>query len=151
MTPPTSLSILVYPGLELATAIRATIGDASAEPRTIEELRSRQAEIEQKIRASMGTDSQLRALNREKRRLLQAIRDKEIADGIMNGALVPFIDERQGRQICTLVPSSDKRRHIRKVACKIFKKHRREFNVPNFDGTRRDIRAKSEDKKTANL
>ena len=153
--PPVSHSVPVYPGISVAGTIRAIFGDSVAQSlcdrRTLQDLRKRRAEIEEKLRASVGTDRQCRDWNKEKKRLLEAIRDKEIADGLMKGALAFFIDERQGRQICTFVRSLDKRRHIRKVACKIFKKHRREFNVSNFDGTRRDIRAKSEDKKTANL
>jgi hypothetical protein len=145
----------VYPGLKLSTTIRATLGDAVAERRTLEELRSELAVIEQKIRASAGTDQQLRGLNKEKRRLLQAIRDKEISDGFTNGSLIPYLEHRQGQMICSFVPSLDNRRQIRKTKAylgKIVRAHRCEkLNESNFDGTRGEIRAKSEDKKTENL
>lgn len=154
MTPPTSFSIPVYPGVKLDTTIKAILGDAAAfeltDRRTLEELQREHAEVERKIRTSAGTSQQCRGWAREKKRLYEAINTKLIADGFMNGSLVPFIEEIQGRQICRFVPSSDKRRHIRKVACKVFKKHRREFNVSNFDETRetnpRQVRGQEDSK-----
>jgi hypothetical protein len=119
MIPPASHSVRVYPGINLGTTIKAILGDSAVQSlcdgRTLEELRSRLSEIEQKIRTSAGTDRQLRALNREKRRLLQAVRNKEIADGFTNGSVFPYIEHRQEQMICRFVPSSDNKRQIRKA------------------------------------
>ncbi len=158
MIPPVSHSVRVYPGINLGTTIKAILGNSAGQSlcdgRTLEDLRKRQAEIDQKLRDSAGTDRQLRSLNREKRQLLQAIRDKEIAAGFTNGSLVPYLEQRQGQEICRFVPSSDNRRQIRKAKSytgRVVRAHRRELNESNFDGTRGEIRAKSEDKKTVNL
>jgi hypothetical protein len=158
MIPLVSHSVPVYHGLKLSTIIRATLCGAVVERRTLEALRSELALTEQKIRASAGTDRQLRSLNKEKRRLLQAIRDKEIADDFKNGSVFPYIEHRREQTICSFVPSSDNRRQIRKARAytgKILREaqreRRRELNESNFDGTRGEIRAKSEDKKTINL
>jgi hypothetical protein len=158
MIPPASHSVPVYPGINLGTTIRAILGNSAArslrDRRTLEDLRKRQSEIEQKLRHSVGTDKQLRALSKEKGRLLQAIRDTEIADGFIKGSLVPYIEDRQGQMICRFVPSSDNRRQIRKAKAysrRVVRAHRRSLNESNFDGTRGEIRAKSEDKKTENL
>ncbi len=154
MIPPASHSVRVYPGLKLSTTIRATLFDAAAERRTLEELRSKLAVIEQKIYNSAGTSQQCRDWNKEKRRLSEAIKAKEIAKGFTNGSLVPYLEERQGQEICSFVPTPDNRRQIRKAKSytgRVVRAHRRELNESNFDGTRGEIRAKSEDKKTVNL
>ena len=158
MIPPASHLVPVYPGIKIGATIRAILGDAAVyslcDGRTLEDLRRRQVEIEQKLCTSAGTDKQLRALNREKKSILKAISDKEIADGFMNGSLVPYLEHRKGQQVCTFVPSSDNRRQIRKAKAylgRVVRAHRRELNESNFDGTRRKIRAKSEDKKIENL
>jgi hypothetical protein len=154
MIPPVSHSVPVYPGLKLSTTVRATLGDAAAERRTLEELRSELTVIEQKIRVSSGTSQQCRDWNKEQQRLSEAIKAKEIAKGFTSGSLVPYLEERQGREICSFVHSSDNRRQIRKAKAylgRTLRAYRRRLNESNFDGTRGEIRAKSEDKKTVNL
>jgi hypothetical protein len=153
-----SHSVPVYPGISVGGTIRAIFGDSVAQSlcdrRTLQDLRKRQAEIEEKLRASVGTDRQCRDWNKEKKRLLEAIRDKEISDGFVNGSLVPYLEQRQGQEICRFVPSSDNRCQIRKAKAycgRVVREHRRRLNESNFDGTRGEIRAKSEDKKTVNL
>ena len=117
----------VYPGISIGTTIRATLGDAAAQSlfdgRTIEQLRGRQAEIEHQIRTSAGTDRQLRSLDKEKRKISQLIRDKEIAEGFTNCSLIPLVEDRQGRKVCTFIPSSDYKRQIRKAAAKEFRRN----------------------------
>jgi hypothetical protein len=144
----------VYPGINLGTTIRAILGDSAAERRTLEDLRREHSEIEQKICNSAGTSQQCRDWHKEKQRLSEAIKAKEIADGFTNGPLVPYLEQRQGQEICRFVPSSDNRRQIRKAKAylgRVVRAHRRKLNESNFDGTRGEIRAKSEDKKTVNL
>ena len=154
MIPPASHSVPVYPGINLGTAIRAILGDSAAERRTLEDLRNEHAEIEQRICKSAGTSQQCRDWNKEKQRLSEAIKAKEIAAGFTNGSLIPYLEQRRGQEICRFVPSSDNRRQIRKGTAylgKVARAHRRKLNQSNFDGTRGEIRAKSEDKKTVNL
>lgn len=106
MPPRTSHSVPVYPGLKLSTTIRATLFDAAAERRTLEELRSELAVIEQRICNSTGTSKQCRDWNKEKRRLSEAIKAKEIAKGFTKGSLVPYL-ERETRagdlQLCPYI------------------------------------------------
>jgi hypothetical protein len=123
MIPPALHSVPVYPGINLGTAIRAILGDSAAERRTLEDLRKEHAETEQRICNSAGTSQQCRGWNKEKQRLSEAIKTKEIAAGFTNGSLVPIIEERQGRRICTFAPRSDYRRQIRKAAAKVFRRN----------------------------
>ncbi|HZS18149.1 MAG TPA: hypothetical protein VFA51_09495 [Candidatus Udaeobacter sp.] len=148
----------VFPGVTLSTTIRATLGDAAAERRTLEELRSELAVLEQRIRNSGGTSKQCRHWNKEKRRLLEAIKAKEIAEGFTQGSLFPYLEQRQGQQICSFVYTSDNRRQIRRARAYLGKvlrdaqrERRRELEESISDETRGEIRAKSEDKKTLNL
>ena len=158
MPPRASLSVPVYPGLKLSTTVRATLGDAVAESRTLEELQSELAVIEQRICNSAGTSKQCRDWNKERRRLLEAIMAKGIAKGFTQGSLVPYLETRQGQEICSFIHTSDNRRQIRKARAysgKILREaqreRRRELAELNFDGMRGEIRTKSEDKKTVNL
>lgn len=131
--------------------IKVALGRAAAEPRTLEELRRKQIEIEQQIRDSAGTDHQLRALNKEKKHLSEAIRDKEIARGFVNGSLdlVPGIPVKckQGDWRFELVfadrcESGEAKRRAKTELRRAMRAHRMNLN---FDGTRGEIRAKSED------
>jgi hypothetical protein len=152
--PPASHSVPIYPGINIGTTIRAIWGDSLAERRTLEDLRREHAEIERKICNSAGTSQQCRDWNKEKQRLLEAIKAKEIADGFIHGPLVPYREHRKGHEIWRFIPSSDCRRQTRKAMAysgKVARAHRRKLNESNFDGTRGEIRAKSEDKKTVNL
>lgn len=62
MIPPASHSVRVYPGINLGSTIRVILGDSAAQSlfdgRTLEDLRKRQAEIEEKLRDSAGTSRQ---------------------------------------------------------------------------------------------
>lgn len=159
MIPPAAHSVPVYPGIDFGTTIRAILYASAAQSlrhgTTLEDLRKRQAEIEEKLRDSSGTSRQCRDWNKEKKRLLEAITDKEIADGFTNGSLVLYLEERRGQKVCTFVPTRKDRAYTSKIAAWILRdaqrERRRELNESNFDGTRGEIRAKSEDKKTVNL
>src|SRR4029077_14578499 len=129
-------------------------------PRTLEELRREYAEIQRRIDGSTGTDRQLRSLSKEKKCLFEAISAKEIEDTwrhheVDANRFVPYREHRKGQEIWRFVPSSDCSRQTRKAIAysgKAARAHRREkLNELNFDGTRGEIRAKSEDKKTVNL
>jgi hypothetical protein len=135
MIPPASHAVRVYPGINLGTTIGAILASSAAQSlfdrRTLKDLRKRQAEIEEKLRGSAGTSRQCRDWNKEKRRLSEAIRDKEIADGFTNGSLVPCLEERQGQKICRFVPALDNKRQNRKAEAysgRVLRAHRRKLN-----------------------
>ena len=131
--------------------ISAALGNSAAEPRTLEELGRERAKIEQQIHDSAGTDRRLRALNKEQRHLSEAIRDKQIADPFANGSLDLFsrvlVKGKDGswRFELAWANHSEYRKAKRRSKTglrRVMRAHRMNLN---FDGTRREIRAKSED------
>jgi len=131
--------------------IKVALGNAAAEPRTLDELRREQAKIEQQIRDSAGTDRWLRALNKKQKHLSEAIKDKEIARGFVTGSLdlVPGIPvkRKQGDWRFELVfadhcEAGEAKRRTKTELRRAMRAHRMNLN---FDGTRGEIRAKSED------
>jgi hypothetical protein len=118
-----------------------------AEARTLEQLRKEQAEIARKLCDERHTDRELRGLSKESKVLSDAIRDKEILHGFRNGSLHIVSEYIQGQWRLSVGPPSGRRKEKRRAKAFLRRSIRAHLLKLNFDGTRGEIRAKSEDAK----
>ena len=112
---------------------RIALANAAAEPRTLEELERKRAELDQKrCETSKYTVPQRQAFNREKKHLDNIIRDKKIA----NGSLMPVVGSRNGKAVTKWVPSSERRKQTKRQRASLRRRSRRTLrifmNVENF-------------------
>jgi hypothetical protein len=107
---------------------RTALADAAAEPRTLEELERKRAELEQKrCDSSKYTVRQRKAFNKEKSHLDYIIRDKQIA----NFSLIPVIEFKNEQMITRWVPVSESNKQIKRA--KAYSRRTLRSNRRNFE------------------
>jgi hypothetical protein len=112
---------------------RIALANAAAEPRTLEELERKRAELDQKrCETSKYTVPQRQAFNREKKHLDCIIRDKKIA----NGSLTPVMGSRNGKMVTKWVPRSERKKQTKRQRASLRRSTRRTLriltNIENF-------------------